>query len=49
MGVNKKQKKVSIINTLKIDDKGNADRAPRLCGSQGREGFCVDFKALSES
>lgn len=35
MGVNKKQKKVSIINTLKIDDKGNADRAPRLGGQSG--------------
>lgn len=57
MGLRMGQKKGSIINTFRGGNKGNADWAaggPRPApagwqGRVGRPGFCVEFKAPSES
>lgn len=56
MGLSMEQKKGSIINTFRGGNKGNADgqRGPRPAsagrqGRPGRPGFCVEFKAPSES
>lgn len=44
--MSKEQQKGSIINTLKLDQKGTKDKGQAAAGSQGREGLCRKFKGL---